>query len=123
MSSASESILKSFNDHQQTFFHLIFAFKPFDHQIYEEYGNEFFDLLIRFGTAFDTMDSYGRSPLHWACKYNHANLAKRLLSLNGMPLNIKDKEGKSELWYAVQAENVEITKVSVFESPEDSPVI
>ncbi|KAG2186273.1 hypothetical protein INT43_002711 [Umbelopsis isabellina] len=113
LNSASESTLKGLNDNKQTFFHLITAFKPFDHEIYEEYGNEFFDLLIRFGTAFDTLDSCGRSPLHWACKFNHASLARRLLSLKSIPLNIKDKEGKSELWYAVHAQNSEIIKLLI----------
>jgi ankyrin repeat protein len=99
------------NDDKQTFFHLICAFKPFGHAIYEEYGNEFFDLLIHFGTDFNTLDSYGRSPLHWACKFNHTNLVKRLLSLKGISLNIKDNEGKSEMWYAVKAQNTQIIKV------------
>ncbi|KAM3589297.1 hypothetical protein VKS41_000165 [Umbelopsis sp. WA50703] len=129
LNSASDSILRSLNDDKQTFFHLICAFKPFDHAIYEEYGNEFFDLLIHFGTDFNTLDSYGRSPLHWACKFNHTNLVKRLLSLKGISLNIKDNEGKSEMWYAVKAQNTQIIKllinhgVTINNEPQEIPSV
>jgi hypothetical protein len=33
------------------------------------------------------------------------------LSLKGISLNIKDNEGKSEMWYAVKAQNTQIIKV------------
>lgn len=112
MNSAEPKTLRSSNSLNQTFFHIICSFSPFDQVIYDEYAEDFFNQLIRFNVDTTKLDNQKQSPIHCACKFKQILLLKRLLQLKTIDINLLDLEGKSEIWHAVDSNSIEAVQVS-----------
>jgi hypothetical protein len=112
LNSAEPETLRSSNGLNQTFFHIICSFSPFDQVIYDEYAEDFFNHLVKFSVDATKLDNHKQSPIHSACKFRQILLLKRLLQLNTMNLNVVDSEGKSEIWHAIDSNSIEAVQVS-----------
>lgn len=112
MNSAEPETLRSSNVLNQTFFHIICSFSPFDQVIYDEYAEDFFNQLIRFNVDATKLDNQKQSPIHCACKFNQILLLKKLLQLKTIDINVVDNEGKCEIWHAVDSNSIEAVQVS-----------
>lgn len=62
-------------------------------------------LLIEKGAEIEKLSTVGKSPLHRACEYGHAEAVKVLLS-HGTDSTRKDNQGRSPLHYAAMSKNV-----------------
>ena len=63
--------------------------------------------------TINKQDENGQTPLHLACFSKSYKITRHLL-INGAHKKITDKEGKTALEYAVEAENKELIKILVW---------
>lgn len=80
-------------------------------EIWGEYLQNIIECIEPLNLAF-CLDKFDKSPIHYAAKHGQINLLKYLLSMKDLRLNVFDKDGNSELDYAVESGYPEIIQVS-----------
>ncbi len=66
-------------------------------------------LAINFGADVEAKDNGGQTPLHWAARRNHIEIAKLLIEL-GADVNAKKFDGWTPLHWASWNSHIEIVK-------------
>lgn len=64
-----------------------------------------FDILVKYNPNFDNVDEDKNNALHLCVKDNHLILTKKILKLNKLDIDSKNKEGYSALFYAIMNNN------------------
>ena len=59
-----------------------------------------------------TKNKWDRTPLHYACQYNHAHVVQYLLSTGKVDPLAKDDVGKTPMYYATAKGNYNLLKRS-----------
>jgi ankyrin repeat protein len=80
-------------------------------EIWSEYLQNIIERIEPLNLGF-CLDKFDKSPIHYAAKHGQIKLLKYLLSMKNCRLNVFDKDGNSELDYAVESGNPEIIQVS-----------
>ncbi|KAI9010901.1 ankyrin repeat-containing domain protein [Phycomyces nitens] len=105
-SADDETILKSVTADNKNLWHIITDFRPFDTDTWSEYYPELLNRINALNIT-TSIDSYGCTPAHYAAKHGQLALLKILIDLKLCPIGMLDKNGVSELWYAVSSNETE----------------
>jgi ankyrin repeat protein len=64
--------------------------------------------LLRHDVDLTLPDTRGRTPLHWACNFDHRPLVSQLLQRDNVDPNARDNRGHTPLAYACGMDNVHL---------------
>ena len=109
-SAQDKDLSKTLPTDGQNMWHIVSNFKPFNHEIWEEYIHDIVEKLLKLNLSF-SKDTHGRTPFHYAAKHGQKVLLEYLLAQPNIELGVIDSDEKSELCYAVESGNADILKV------------
>ncbi|KAF4525696.1 hypothetical protein B566_EDAN014796, partial [Ephemera danica] len=67
--------------------------------------------MEKFPQLLNQKDSHGCTALHYACKHNHSDVVKLLLSHDNCQINLHNDEQENPLHYSSNRNNLEVMKM------------
>ncbi|KAI7872163.1 ankyrin repeat-containing domain protein [Spinellus fusiger] len=104
------TILESITSEQQNLWHTISCFIPYDFEVWNEYILGFLDIFSKVDLKMG-FDVYGRSPAHYAAMNHQEKMLSTIIQSKLCSLGVDDKDGNSELYYAVLSNSTGCVKM------------